>query len=214
MTDTTRSLNECPHGWQNGAGCSICNSRPHPDQSEISVGMSQLEFIARTIKGWLEWDKGERSKENITTEEGTHIMALPVPFWPTHGMLENWIAVLREADKRLRTTEPVSGKCRCNEYYKCIYCGGPEWFNLDAPKTEQPVDCMKAFEESPCANMGGIQRDAALQGFKAAWKLKRESGVDAHRLRNALEHIKSEALSNGLDTIARWANEGLDYGVA
>lgn len=36
-----------------------------------------------------------------------------------------------------------------------------------------------------------------------------EAGVDIHVAISNFEHIKSEALEYGMDTIARWCNEGL-----
>lgn len=39
----------------------------------------------------------------------------------------------------------------------------------NASKDSDMDDMLKAFEESPCGNMAGVQRDAAWQGFRAAW---------------------------------------------
>lgn len=61
----------------------------------------QLDVIARSIEHWLEWDSGRRASEGLTTEDGTHIMSLPVPVWPSHGMFRNWIAVLRQASEAI-----------------------------------------------------------------------------------------------------------------
>jgi hypothetical protein len=61
----------------------------------------QLEVIARSIEHWLEWDNGQRTSEGLTTEDGTHIMSLPVPVWPSHGMFRNWIAVLKAAAAKI-----------------------------------------------------------------------------------------------------------------
>lgn len=71
----------------------------------------QLDVIARSIEGWLEWHSDGRASEGLTTEDGTHIMALPVPVWPSHGMFRNWIEVLRSAAQAIeaRSDETRSG---------------------------------------------------------------------------------------------------------
>lgn len=62
----------------------------------------QLDAMAGQIRRWLEWDREKRDKGHLTTDGNTHIMSLPVPFWPTHGQFENWIKAMAEAGKRLR----------------------------------------------------------------------------------------------------------------
>lgn len=61
----------------------------------------KLGFMAAQIRSWLEWDKKSRDKERLVTDDGTHIMALPVPFWPTHGAFESWIKTLEAAARAL-----------------------------------------------------------------------------------------------------------------
>lgn len=69
-----------------------------PDADRIAW---QLEVVARQIESWIDWDRGHRRRGSLTTEDGTHIMALPVPFWPSHGQFGNWITLLREAAKAI-----------------------------------------------------------------------------------------------------------------
>lgn len=67
---------------------------PWDDLGDDDARPVQLETIARTAKRWIEWDSAGRRKEGLSTDRDTHIMALPVPFWPSHGMFANWIACL------------------------------------------------------------------------------------------------------------------------
>jgi hypothetical protein len=53
--------------------------------------------IASVIRSWLEWDTGNRAKHGLTVEGNTHIMALPVPVWPTHSQFVCWIEVCEDA---------------------------------------------------------------------------------------------------------------------
>lgn len=52
--------------------------------------------IADQLQNWLDWDKDQRKREYLTTDDGTHIMSLPVPYWPTHGALKAWIEIIRQ----------------------------------------------------------------------------------------------------------------------
>lgn len=60
----------------------------------------QLEVIARIVESWIDWSANHWAAEGLTTEDGTAIMALPVPVWPTHGQLSAWVEVLRNAARR------------------------------------------------------------------------------------------------------------------
>ena len=53
-----------------------------------------LREIALQVQGWLDWDRAHRERHHLTTEDDTQIMALPVPSWPTHWQLRNWITEL------------------------------------------------------------------------------------------------------------------------
>ena len=61
-----------------------------------------LRDMALTIQTWLDWNKGVRDHEGIETEDGTHIMALPVPSWPSHGQLNAWVKMMKDAADLLR----------------------------------------------------------------------------------------------------------------
>ena len=78
---------------------------------------SSLNTIANIIQGWLDWDENYRRQEGLNTEDGTHIMVLPVPVWPTHGALQNWVKALRshsltEAQIRAAERERIVGLLR------------------------------------------------------------------------------------------------------
>lgn len=64
---------------------------------KVEVARESLWFIADQIQSWLEWHKRHRDKEGRATTADTHIMALPVPFWPNHGTLEHWVETLHSA---------------------------------------------------------------------------------------------------------------------
>lgn len=65
----------------------------------------ELRAIAFQVRRWLDWHKQSRSAENLVTLGDTTIMALPVPFWPTHGMFEAWIAVFEAAADSLSSEQ-------------------------------------------------------------------------------------------------------------
>jgi hypothetical protein len=72
---------------------------PYADNDELRSG---LTVVAAQIRAWLDWDKRQRDKEpHLTTDDGTSIMALPVPFWPTHGAFENWIKLFQQCHDAL-----------------------------------------------------------------------------------------------------------------
>lgn len=56
-----------------------------------------FEAMADTIQSWIDWNAKDRANEHLTTEDGTSIMAIPVPYWPTHGQMADWIKALRKA---------------------------------------------------------------------------------------------------------------------
>lgn len=69
----------------------------------------QLEVVARCVEGWVEWDETHRQHEGMTTEDGTHITALPVPCWPTHGQFRNWVGLFREAAQAIDARSDETG---------------------------------------------------------------------------------------------------------
>jgi len=54
----------------------------------------KLAEIAKTIQSWLDYSTASRVKKSLVTDDNTHIMSLPVPYWPSHGQLKAWIAAL------------------------------------------------------------------------------------------------------------------------
>lgn len=76
-------------------------------QRKISIGLTE---IAAHIRSWLEWNKKDRDQEHLVTDDGTHIMALPVPSWPSRGALQEWIRVIVAADVAI--SAPVADEGR------------------------------------------------------------------------------------------------------
>lgn len=66
------------------------------------VTAEKLDVIAWQVRRWLDWHKAHRDKEHLVTDGDTHIMGLPVPFWPSHGQFEEWIKAFNEASAELR----------------------------------------------------------------------------------------------------------------
>ncbi len=64
------------------------------DKKALATG---LGVIAKTVQYWIEWNKDQRDQESIETEDGTHIMALPVTAWPSHGQLRTWVKTMESA---------------------------------------------------------------------------------------------------------------------
>lgn len=71
--------------------------------TEREATLIGLDAIAAQIKSWLEWNKAERDREpHLTTDDGTSIMALPVPYWPSRGQFRVWIEAIESAATMLR----------------------------------------------------------------------------------------------------------------
>lgn len=66
-------------------------------RDNVEDARESLWFIADQLQSWLDWDKRHREDEGLTTTRDTHIMSLPVPFWPNHGTMEHWIKTLQTA---------------------------------------------------------------------------------------------------------------------
>ncbi len=60
---------------------------------------SGLDYMARTFQGWIDFELAQRAKEGLGTTDDTAVMS--PDFWPTHGQLKNWIALLREVHDRI-----------------------------------------------------------------------------------------------------------------
>lgn len=76
----------------------------------------QFEVIAGQIRGWLDWNKKQRDEQKepiLITDKDTSIMCLPVPVWPSHGQLENWIKTLDEA--RAIIAAPAASRTRITQ---------------------------------------------------------------------------------------------------
>jgi len=70
-------------------------------ETRDGISAIQLREIALQVKSWIDWSKDRRDEENLITDDDTHIMTLPVPYWPTHGQFDNWVNALREAADQL-----------------------------------------------------------------------------------------------------------------
>lgn len=62
-------------------------------------GMSrrQLEFIAGEIQSWLDYQKKGSDENGSALMDDTHLMS--PPFWPTRGVLKNWVEALKNASE-------------------------------------------------------------------------------------------------------------------
>lgn len=72
---------------------------------EQDVTVIRLQTIAAIVQSWIDWSKEGRTIEGLTTEDGTAIMSLPVPIWPTHGSLAVWVETLNNAATALMGDE-------------------------------------------------------------------------------------------------------------
>jgi hypothetical protein len=99
-----------------GSGCQPTASAAVPASSQSGIPDAydahpgQLEVVARQIESWLEWSQTHRQSEGLTTKDGTHIMALPVPCWPSHGMFRNWITLFRAVAQRIEARSDETAK--------------------------------------------------------------------------------------------------------
>lgn len=66
----------------------------------------KLEAIRAQLVHWCDWNKTMRRREGLTTEDDTHIIAVP-PTWPTHGVLRRWAETIEEA-RELADATPKS----------------------------------------------------------------------------------------------------------
>jgi hypothetical protein len=73
---------------------------------------SGLREIALQVQGWLDWNRKDRTKHDLVTDGNTQIMALPVPSWPTHWQLKNWIEELNLAADALDGGELAAGEVK------------------------------------------------------------------------------------------------------
>lgn len=104
--EAERRITEWPHDWAKSlrqADAAIAAlAQPGEDamgEPPYSPLATKLDFLADHINSWLEWHSADRTRHEMATEDGTHIMSLPVPMWPTHGQFKRWIETLREGAK-------------------------------------------------------------------------------------------------------------------
>ena len=71
-----------------------------------------LQEIAIQVQSWLDWSKKDRAEEGLSTKDETHLIALPVPYWPSHGQLSQWVKVLVQAADNLPTGGPRPSRVR------------------------------------------------------------------------------------------------------
>lgn len=69
--------------------------QPRTEQ-EMRDGFSGLTVIADIIQHWLDYDVAQRTKEGLSTNDDTHLIAPPT--WPSHGQLKYWVECLRSAE--------------------------------------------------------------------------------------------------------------------
>lgn len=76
-----------------------------------------LMALAAIIRSWVDWDKARRGENSppLTTDDNTQIMSLPVPFWPSHGSFENWIALFQNCHDALSPDIRVRAIKECAE---------------------------------------------------------------------------------------------------
>lgn len=74
------------------------------EQMPVEDCIGYMRGMADQVRSWLEWNKKQRDAEpHLTTDDGTHIMCLPVPYWPSRGAFETWVKTLEESAKRLES---------------------------------------------------------------------------------------------------------------
>jgi hypothetical protein len=56
---------------------------------------AKLDTIERQVRWWMDFDRGQREREGLSTDDSTAIMSPPM--WPTHGSLKAWAEALKEA---------------------------------------------------------------------------------------------------------------------
>jgi hypothetical protein len=148
--------------------------RPAPSTA-TSECPTPLHYIAGQIKRWLEWDREHRREADLVTTGDTHIMSLPVPFWPSHGQFERWIAALESADLALRaapTTSPEPTKCsECNGWKVtfngavCLECSGEG--RATSPEPDAVREALEAARGEIVCAIAFLGRDSGtdrLQG--------------------------------------------------
>lgn len=84
----------------------VCNVATGDQSAEIAAALMTIRWI---LGRWIEWSTENRAKENLRTDADTHIMSLPVPFWPSHGQMQNWIEALERATHLLLATNSAPG---------------------------------------------------------------------------------------------------------
>lgn len=60
-----------------------------------------FDHIRSTLQGWIDFDLKVRKDEGLETDDNTHICG--PTFWPTHGILTNWIQRMVKADELIHT---------------------------------------------------------------------------------------------------------------
>lgn len=67
-------------------------------QAAAAFGLGE---IALNLRYWMTWNKRDRDKEGLTTDENTSIMCVP-PHWPSHGQFKLWAETMEVAAALLR----------------------------------------------------------------------------------------------------------------
>lgn len=113
----------------------------HP--SDIAGLSEGLSVVSNQINRWIEWERGHRAKEHLSTDDDTHIMALPVPFWPTHGQFKAWIKLFSEAATAL---DSLSARVKELEQVRDQLDERCATYERDCLRAEQQRD--KAYERA------------------------------------------------------------------
>lgn len=77
----------------------------HPVPGDYAELVVPLETISGVVQSWLDWSTKSRMAEGLWTDGDTHIMSLPVPSWPSHGTLENWVKALDRSANAITTLQ-------------------------------------------------------------------------------------------------------------
>ena len=85
-------------------------SESEPMTEDKHAMIAGLRVVADQVQGWIDWSSSECEQSGFTANDGTHIMSLPVPFWPSHGQMVRWVELFRHAAKEIEAREDQDAK--------------------------------------------------------------------------------------------------------
>lgn len=148
----------------------------HDDRSlrEVEGGAlpASLEAIAGQVQSWLDWSKRRRDAAHMETEDGTHIMTLPVPYWPNHGSLKRWVLVLNAARAALSKRAQASGHQDTPQQ-----SGEPVGWRYDSKHVRDPI-----FQVSRWAKKPDFWNETPLYAHPRQESRTFEDGIEAAAL--------------------------------